>query len=208
MLILWFIKASVCPVGKKKIDFFDTDCKGLMLEVRISGGKTFSLRYQDERGKTHQIRLADAEDVTLTQARTLADKRRTQIAMGEDPLERKAVLRSVPLFADFIADRYMPFVKVSKKSWASDSCYLRNHIIPALGKKHLDAITKHDVIALHHGMRSKGYAFGTANRILILLRYAMNLAVRWEIAGVTKNPTKDVALFIDPNFHVAGRRPG
>jgi integrase len=76
---------------------------------------------------------------------------------------------------------------------------LRNHLLPAFGKKHLDQITKHDVIALHHGMRAKGYALGTANRCLILLRYAMNLAVRWEIAGMTKNPTKEVALFEDPS---------
>ncbi len=48
-------------------------------------------------------------------------------------------------------------------------------------------------------VRAKGYALGTCNRCLILLRYAMNLAVRWEIPGVTANPTKDVPLFEDPN---------
>ena len=55
------------------------------------------------------------------------------------------------------------------------------------------------MIAFHHGMRAKGYALGTCNRCLILLRYALNLVVRWEIPGVTSNPTKDVALFEDPN---------
>src|ERR1039458_9771343 len=60
-------------------------------------------------------------------------------------------------------------------------------------------LMKHDVIAFHHGMRAKGYALGTCNRCLILMRYAMNLAVRWEIPGVTANPTKDVPLFENPN---------
>ena len=55
------------------------------------------------------------------------------------------------------------------------------------------------MIAFHHGMRAKGYALGTCNRCLILLRYAMNLAVRSEIPGMTTNPTKDVSLFEDPN---------
>jgi integrase len=32
-----------------------------------------------------------------------------------------------------------------------------------------------------------------------MLRYALNLAVRCEIPGVTVNPTKDVPLFEDPN---------
>ena len=55
------------------------------------------------------------------------------------------------------------------------------------------------MIAFHHGMRAKGYAVGTCNRCLILLRYAMNLAVRWEILGLATNPTKDVPLFENPN---------
>jgi integrase len=55
------------------------------------------------------------------------------------------------------------------------------------------------VIAFHHGLRAKGYALGTCNRCLIMLRYAMNLAVRWEIPGVKVNPTKDVPLFEDSN---------
>ncbi|MFZ2854958.1 MAG: hypothetical protein WAZ34_12720, partial [Rhodocyclaceae bacterium] len=42
-------------------------------------------------------------------------------------------------------------------------------------------------------------ALGSANRLLIILRYIFNLAIRWEIPGVTANPTKDVALFEDPN---------
>jgi integrase len=108
-------------------------------------------------------------------------------------------MRAVPTFAEFAAERYMPFVRGYKRSWMSDDSYLRNHLLPALGKKHLDEISKHDVIAFHQGTRAKGYALGTCNRCLILLRYALNLAVRWEIPGVTANPTKDVPLFDDPN---------
>ena len=194
-----FVKNAACTQGKNKVDFFDIDCKGLLLEVRASGGKTWYMRYLGERGKTHQFKLADEHDVSLPQARKLADKLRNQIALGFDPAAKKAVLRAVPTFADFMAERYMPFVKGYKRSWISDDSYLRNHLLPAFGKKYLDEITKHDVVAFHHGMKAKGYAAGTCNRCLILLRYAMNLAVRWETPGVTANPTKDVALFEDPN---------
>jgi integrase len=38
---------------------------------------------------------------------------------------------------------------------------------------------------------------GTCNRSLILVRYAFNLALRWEIPGVKVNPSKDVPLFDD-----------
>lgn len=119
--------------------------------------------------------------------------------MGTDPCNQKASVKLTPTFAEFIEQRYMPFVKGYKRSWMSDDSYLRNHLLPALGNKHLDEITKHDVILFHHGMRAKSYAVGTCNRCLILLRYAMNLAVRWEIPGVTTNPTKEVPLFEDHN---------
>jgi integrase len=191
------VNQTVCPANKRKLDLFDTHTKGLVLEARVSGGKTYYLRYQDSRGKTRQLKLADAQDVTLPQARSLADKARNRIAMGDDPIEKKAALRTVPTFATFMTERYMPFVKGYKKSWESDDSYLRNHLLPAFGKKYLDEITKRDVIAFHHGMKAKNYAEGTANRCLILLRYALNLAVRWEIPGITTNPTKDVPLFED-----------
>ena len=191
------VKETVCPKEKAKWDVFDTNCKGLMLEVRQSGGKTYYLRYTDQRGRIRQMKLADALDVTLSQARVLADRARTKIAMGEDPLMKKKADRQVPTFAEFIADRYLPFVKGYKKSWNSDISYLNNQILPALGKKFLDEISKKDIIDFHHGLRKHGYKPGTCNRSLILLRYAFNLAIRWEIAGVKGNPTKDVPLFDD-----------
>jgi integrase len=191
------VNDATCPLDKKRADWFDTDCKGLVLEARITGGKTYHLRYQDSRGHTRQLSLADARDVTLTQARALADKARNQVAMGEDPKEDKKTAKSVPTFASFIEERYLPYVKGYKKSWDSDDSYLRNHILPAFGKKYMDEVRNQDVIAFHHGVRAKGYAVGTANRMLILLRYAFNLAVKWDIPGVKVNPTKNTPLFED-----------
>jgi integrase len=193
------VSNTTCPAGQKKLNLFDTSTKGLGLEVRATGGRTFYLRYQDSRGRTRQFRLADAADVTLRQARDLADKARNRIAMGEDPNEAKAKHKQVPTLATFVADSYLPFVKGYKRSWTTDECLLRNHVLPKLGAKYLDEITKQDIIALHHGRRAEGAAPGSANRLLIILRYVFNLAVRWDIPGVSANPTKDVALFEENN---------
>lgn len=192
------VKTLTCETGKPKTAFFDSDCKGLMLEVRISGGKTFYLRYQDERGKTRQIKLADAADITLTQARTLAEKRRNQIAMGEDPTASKALLKQVPTVSDFIPGRYLPFVKAYKRSWNTDEGLLRNHVEPLWGKRYLDQITKQDVIKLITDHRAT-HAPGSCNRLTILLRYVFNLALRWEVAGVKSNPTAGFPLMEENN---------
>ena len=188
------VASATCPQEKRHVDFFDTQCKGLLLEVRVSGGKTWYLRYTNARGKTHQFRLGDVRDLPLDMARKRADELRLANAMGRDPADEKAALRSVPTFADFVSEKYLPFAKISKRSWDADDSYLRNHLVPAFGKKTLDSVTKQQVINFHHGMLAKGYAPGTCNRCLILLRYIYNLAIDWETPGVTKNPTRKVQL--------------
>jgi integrase len=191
------IKTLACPPGKAKVDFHDAACKGLMLEIRESGGSTWYLRFSNLRGNQRQLRIADTRDLSLEQARKRADELRAKIALGQDPCEEKAALRLMPTFAEFVAERYMPFIKVDKKSWSADDSYLRNHLLPAFGTLPLDGITKHQVISFHHGMREKGYAPGTCNRCLVLLRYIFNLALEWEIPGVSKNPTRGVSLLRD-----------
>ena len=207
-----FVQDARCPADKPSIDHFDTKITGLLLKVLRSGRKSYYLRYKNLRGKKTEVKLADASILPAADARELARKHLAQLAMGEDPFAAKSELKLVPTFAEFINDRYMPYIKGYKKSWEADDSYLRNHLLPAFGKKHLDEITKHDVIQFHHGMHTKGYAQdtcnrhgmhtkvyaqGTCNRCLILLRFAFNLAVRWEIPGITTNPTKDVPLFED-----------
>jgi hypothetical protein len=172
------VQSAVCPQAKKRIELFDATTPGFSLEVRATGGKTYYFRYRDPHGRQRQYRIGDAKYIKLDQARKKAHLLHGRIALGEDPAEQRAALRAVPTFAEFADQRYMPFVKGYKRSWKSDDSYLRHHLLPAFGKKHLDEITKRDVIAFHHGMRAKGYAVGTCNRCLILLRYAMNLASR------------------------------
>ncbi len=188
-----------CPPDKRKLDIFDTMTKGLVLEVRSSGGKTYYLRYQDDHGNTRQLRLAGTHDVSLSQARALADKARTKIAMGEDPCDEKTAAKQMPTFAKFIEDQYMPFVKSYKRSWETDVSLLKNHLLPRFGKRYMDDIVRQDIVKMHHDRRAAGAAPGSANRLLIMMRYIFNLAVRWEVPGIKVNPTKGVPLMEENN---------
>lgn len=194
-----YVTTSVCPVDQKKLDLFDTQTKGLLLEIRLSGGKTFYLRYQDARGKTRQLRLADSRDVTLSQARTLADKARNKIAMGDDPCAEKANAKLVPTFGKFIAECYVPYIKSYKRSWETDVSLLKNHLLPRFAGRHMDEILTQDIIKMHADRKNEGAAPGSANRLLILMRYMFNLAVKWQVVGIKTNPTKGVPLYIENN---------
>ncbi len=193
------VTGTSCPSGKKRLDLFDTQSKGLVLEVRESGGKTYYLRYQDYRGRTRQLRLADARDVSLSQARGLADKARNKNVMGDDPCEQKNNAKLVPTFAKFIEDQYLPFVKGYKRSWNTDWSLLRNHLLPRFGKRYMDEIVRQDIVKMHHDRLAEGAAPGSANRLLIMVRYIFNLAVRWEVPGIKVNPTKGVPLYEENN---------
>jgi len=193
------VDSTQCPNNAKKIDLFDTKTRGLLLEIRASGGRTYYLRYRDSRGITRQLRLANEKDVSLSQARTLADKARNRIAMGEDPGANKATLRLVPTFAQFIEDQYLPHVRSYKKSWETDVSLLKNHLLPRFGTRHMDQISRQDIVKMHADRRASGAAPGSANRLLIMMRYIFNLALRWEVPGIKGNPTKNVPLMAEEN---------
>lgn len=176
----------------------DAQSKGLQLERLSLGRGCWRLRYVNpNRGRRQCLTIGDAPDITLAQARELARQHRVQLAIGNDPKAQRKEAAETPTFTEFISERYMPFVKGYKKAANSDDSYLRNQILPVLGKKYLDEITKKDIIDFHHGLKAKGYKPGTCNRSLVLIRYAFNLAIRWEIPGVKANPSKDVPLFDD-----------
>jgi integrase len=105
----------------------------------------------------------------------------------------------VPTFADFIEQQYMPYIRSYKRSWADDVGLLKNHLLPRFGKQHLDEITRQDIQKMHHDRRAAGAAPGSANRLLILTRYAFNLALRWEVPGLKSNPCKGVPLMEENN---------
>ena len=193
------VKDALCPMDKRKCDFFDSNCKGLMLEIRATGGKTYYLRYQDKRGRTRQLRLAAEQDISLHQARKLAAHKKNMIALGQDPCEEKEQTKQVPTFADFIAHQYMPYVKSYKRSWDTDVSLLKNHLLPRFGKRYMDELTRQDIVKMHADRKAAGAAAGSANRLLIMMRYIFNLALKWEVPGVKANPCKGVPLMEENN---------
>ena len=113
--------------------------------------------------------------------------------LGSDPQARRQELRAIPTLNQLIRDRYLPHAQASKRSWNTDETLLRIHILPALGRLALDQITGERIAALVNDMRAKGYAGGTTNRALVLLRYVFNLARKWNVPGASVNPTAGLA---------------
>jgi len=184
-----FVRHGVCPEGARKIDFFDAAVPGFMVEVRSTGGKTFYLRYRDAHGRERQFKIGSAHILTVSQARRKARAVLAEAILGHDPQRQREELRSIPTLAEFIDESYMPYAKNVKRSWQTDDTILRIHILKKFGALHLDEISNQAIADLLSRMRDQGYASGTVNRVLILLRFIFNLARKWGVPGATENPT-------------------
>ena len=188
------VRNASCPADHKKIDYFDTTMRGFLLEVRASGGKTSYQRYTDERGRERQFKIGPADVLTLRQAKRKATQIKAQAILGNDPQNERQERRSIPTLRSFIEDRYLPFVQGYKRSWKTDETVLRVHILPELGRYFLDEITPEFVIALTNKMRSAEYAPGSVGRVIIILRYVFNLAIKWKMVPPGTNAASGIPV--------------
>ena len=183
----------------KRQNLSDSQVRGLQLErLRVGVGK-WRIRTSSADGRDRIcMTLGDAPNLTLADARITAQKITRSIAMGENPKMRRQEGKQIPTISEFIQERYIPFVAGYKRSWECDRGLLKNHIETRWGKRYLDQITKADLITLFAQHR-KTHAPGSCNRLLILLRYMFNLAIKWETPGIIKNPTTGFPLMPEDN---------
>ena len=161
--------------------------------MRSTGGKTYYLSYRDARGAQRLHKLANAADVSPQQARVLCERARRTIAMGADPSVQRAQLRNAATVAEFFNTSYLPYIKSYKRSWSTDVSVFQNHILSVIGTDYMDAVTAERVGTVMRAVQSKLSAV-TCNKVLILIRYMFNLAIRLRTAGIVVNPTAEHRL--------------
>ncbi len=192
-----FVKKTKVPESLNSIDHFVDRMPGLFLKVLPSGGKTYYIRYKNPKKINCQRKIGNAEILSLSQARALARRKLAEVAMGEDPF-KDAPLNLSPTLEAFAENDYIPYVKTYKKSWEMDISRIRNHLLPYFGTMCMKDIEKRDVVQLIND-QLPDYKPGSINRVIILLRYMFNLAIKWEIEGVFRNPTAGIPLLKENN---------
>jgi len=188
------VRHACCPSELKKVDYFDTQMRGFMLEVRASGGKTYYQRYTDERGREYQFKIGPADLLTLKQARRKAQQIKAQATLGASPQLERRERRAIPTLKEFVAGRYLPFIKSYKRSWRTDETVLRVHVLKKLGHLALDEVTPTAIIGLTNAMHDKGYAPGTIARGIVVLRFIFNLARKWQVFKEHENPAAAIPV--------------
>lgn len=145
------------PPGKSKEEFCDTNVRGLLIQAN-AGGKmlpTYFLRFK-RNGKTAYDRLGTIKELTLAQARKLANEKKVEYAKAaKQAPSAKPVLSEISLDT-FMADHYFPHVKLHKRSWVRDDQLYRIRIKPKFGDTKLSELNRYQVQQFQNDLSKSG----------------------------------------------------
>jgi len=191
------VNPPACPEGKAKVDYFDTQLSGFLLEVRSSGRCTYYQRYRDKFGRIKQTRIGPTDVLSLEEARAKARQIRSQTVMGFDPNAEVERNRRMSSFSEFVEEQYLPFVRVRKRSWQQDEKMIRNRLMPLWGNKMLSEIQRGHVQGFQADLVHAGHKPASVNRYMALVKYIFSLAERWEV--IDKSPARGVSRLEENN---------
>lgn len=187
------IVETLLPTAKETV-VWDATLAGFGVRVKPSGSRTYIVQYRNRvTGASRRMTLGRHGVITLDQARKQARLILADAQQGKDPVEDRRQARQAPVMTD-LANDYLSRHAIPMKRATSlrhDRAILDKIILPKLGRKKVELVTRRDIEALHVALQDRPYQ---ANRMLALLSKMFNLAVQW--AWRTNNPAKGI-----PRFH-------
>ena len=170
------------------------DGQGLYLEVMPNGSKLWRLKYSYA-GKEKRLAFGAYPTVPLQLARRRRDEARQQLAEGIDPGElKKAEKQAQKVEALTFEALAREWHQYRTPRWAPSTAakalaYLESDLLPALGKKPFESVTRPDLVALIRKIESRG-----AHNIAKKTRQWLNQIFRYGLArGVIEhNPATDL----------------
>jgi integrase len=182
---------TIVPDAEKPIKIWDSEIKGFGVIILPSGRRTYCVEYRNADRVKKRLKLGVHGHITAEEARDLAKKKLASITHGADPVEenkRISKLITVNQLAEDYIERHG--TRKRERSLAEDIRLLTNMILPALGEKKVQLVTRRDVEDLHNNMKSTPYQ---ANRVIALLSKMFSLAINWS--WCEKNPTQGIQRY-------------
>lgn len=117
------------------------------------------------------------------------------VSSASQPSAQSGRRNALTILDAFVANVYLPHVKLRKRSWDVDERIARQHLSPAFGDRRLDDIQRHEVEDWLHGLPKKGLAPATCNRILAVFKTICSLAETRGLLPAGQSPCAGVSPF-------------
>jgi integrase len=189
------VKALTPPATGSKITYDGPGgVPGFGVRVTAAGAKAYILNYR-VKGQERRYTLGACENRSLAAARKEANKLRSRIEDGYDPVGDRVAKRDAETVKE-LTERYLEehASKKRDRGKAEDESLIKQWIVPELGSLKVGDVEFSHIDRLHRKITKGGKGRkGTpvrANRCLTLLSKMFNLAIRWKMCDA--NPVKGV----------------
>jgi len=180
--------------GIRDYEMRDTVVPGFLLKVTPAGRKIFMLQYRTNAGNRRKPAIGRFGELTVEQARSIAQDWLADVRRGKDPSAEKTAVRAAPsmkeLCTKFIEDYSKP--KNRPRTVESYQGYIDRHIVPNLGVLKVRDVTRSDVSTLITWMKKTPV---TANHVLACLRKMFNMSEIWGFREDGTNPCRHIPKY-------------
>lgn len=155
------------PIGMR-LEYRDTEVKGLCLRITDKGAVTFSVHKRVKNGRVQRITIGRYPAISVEQARKRSLEHISMLASGvsvADGLKRK---RSEMTFGALFDLYYSQHSVQNKRSHKDDRRHYEMYLDKSLGGRRLSEIERADISSLHAYITTKGSRVA-ANRVVALI---------------------------------------
>jgi len=178
----------------KDYEIRDAAVPGFVLKVTPAGRKMFMLAYTAANGQRRKPAIGRFGEITVEQARGIAQDWLAEVRRGSDPSAERAAARQAPTMKElcgrFITDYSIPRNRSSTVK--GNRVNINAHLLPALGHLKVPDVTRPDIATLIGRMDKTPTA---ANRTLCALRKMFNMAEVWGYRPDGSNPCRHIPKF-------------
>ena len=176
------------------VELRDTMVPGFLCKVTPAGRKVFMVQYRTNAGERRKPALGLYGELTVEQARSLAQEWLAEVRRGGDPGAAKAAARAAPTVKE-LCEKFMEDHSKQRNKPSTQVGYqkcINNNIIPLLGRMKVQDVKRPDIAG---AMKKMAHKPADANRTFSVMRKMFNLAEVWGYRPDGTNPCRHVPMY-------------
>jgi hypothetical protein len=176
------------------VELRDTVVPGFLCKITPAGRKVFMLQYRTNSGERRKPALGAFGELTVEQARLLAQGWLAEVRQGGDPGGARAEARKAPTMEELCQKFMQDYSKKRNKPTTQEGyqSVIDRNIIPLLGRKKAHDVKRPDIAGL---MEKLAHKRADANNTFAVLRKMFNMAEVWGHRPDGTNPCRHVPMY-------------